>query len=78
MSRRILELAADQPGFLGVESAREDLGITVSYWRDEESIKSWKEQVQHLHAQKLGRDRWYSAYTTRVARVEREYSYSSQ
>jgi len=54
--------------------AREDIGITVSYWRDLESIKQWKNQAEHLEAQAVGKSRWYSAYTTRIALVERDYS----
>jgi heme-degrading monooxygenase HmoA len=71
---RMVELAALQPGFLGVESAREDLGITISYWSDLESIKKWKAHSEHLEAQKLGMDKWYSNYMTRIALVERDYS----
>jgi heme-degrading monooxygenase HmoA len=71
---RMVELAAQQPGFLGVESAREELGITVSYWSDLESIKAWKRNAEHLLAQKMGREKWYSSYKTRIARVERDYN----
>ena len=70
---RMVELAAQQPGFLGVESAREELGITVSYWADLDSIKAWKRNAEHLVAQKMGREKWYSNYKTRIARVERDY-----
>ena len=70
---RMLELAAGQPGYLGVESAREDLGITVSYWTDLESIKRWKAHAEHRIAQQMGQDKWYSKYRTRIARVERDY-----
>jgi heme-degrading monooxygenase HmoA len=72
-AERMLELAAEQPGYLGVESAREGLGITISYWRDLESIRRWKANAEHLEAQKAGRDRWYSNYKTRIALVERDY-----
>jgi len=71
---RMVELAALQPGFLGVESAREELGITISYWSDLESIKKWKAHAEHLEAQRLGMDKWYSNYMTRIALVERDYS----
>ena len=74
---RMLELAAEQPGFLGVESAREDLGITISYWADLESIKSWKQHAEHRLAQKSGREKWYSSYKTRIALVERDYEKQS-
>jgi heme-degrading monooxygenase HmoA len=73
MAEKMVELAALQPGFLGVESAYEGLGITVSYWTDLESIKKWKANTQHLKAQRLGRERWYSSYKTRIAKVERDY-----
>ena len=70
---RMVELAAEQPGFLGVESVREDLGITVSYWSDLLSIKQWKAQAEHRLAQQMGMDKWYSSYKTRIALVERDY-----
>jgi heme-degrading monooxygenase HmoA len=71
---RMLELAAQQPGFLGVESAREELGITISYWSDLDSIKRWKRNGEHLEAQKMGREKWYSNYKTRITRVEHDYN----
>jgi heme-degrading monooxygenase HmoA len=71
---RMIELAAQQPGFLGVESAREELGITISYWSDLDSIQRWKRNAEHLEAQKMGREKWYSNYKTRIARVERDYN----
>lgn len=73
MAEKMFELAEEQPGFLGVESAREALGISVSYWTDLESIQRWKANLEHLEAQRLGREAWYSAYRVRIARVEREY-----
>jgi heme-degrading monooxygenase HmoA len=71
----MLELAAQQRGYLGVESAREDVGITVSYWTDLDSIKTWKEQMEHLAAQKQGQAVWYTAYKVRIAKVERDYAW---
>ncbi len=73
MAKRMVELASKQPGFLGVESAREDVGITVSYWSDLESIKQWKANAEHKVAQKLGYEKWYSSFKTRIAKVERDY-----
>ncbi|MFY8275499.1 antibiotic biosynthesis monooxygenase family protein [Pseudoalteromonas sp. SSDWG2] len=70
---RMVELAKEQPGFLGIESAREEVGITVSYWADLEAIKNWKANMEHLTAQKLGRDKWYAAFKLRIAKVERDY-----
>jgi heme-degrading monooxygenase HmoA len=73
MADKMVALAAVQPGFLGIESAREDLGITVSYWTDLESIKRWKSNAEHLVAQQLGHEKWYSSFKTRIAKVERDY-----
>ena len=73
MADTMFDLAAAQPGFLGVESAREELGISVSYWSDLESIRRWKANLEHQEARRLGRDIWYSAYRVRVAKVERDY-----
>lgn len=75
MAEHMLALAGQQPGFLGVESAREGLGITVSYWRTLDAIKQWKSHVEHREAQRLGRERWYANYHVRVAKVEREYGF---
>ncbi|MFM9271782.1 antibiotic biosynthesis monooxygenase family protein [Halomonas elongata] len=72
-AERMMHLASQQPGFLGVESAREEVGITVSYWADLESIKRWKAQAEHREAQRMGREAWYANYRVRIARVEREY-----
>lgn len=75
MAERMVELAAKQPGFLGVESARgvDGLGVTVSYWRDEASIAAWKRDAEHQQAQRAGQQTWYADYQVRVARVERAY-----
>ena len=74
---RMVELAAGQPGFLGVDSARSDgIGITVSYWESETAIAAWKHQADHALTREMGRARWYGAYELRVARVERAYSWA--
>ena len=70
---RMVELAASQPGYLGHESVREELGITVSYWKDLESIKRWRAHAEHREARRQGRERWYSQFKIRIARVERDY-----
>jgi len=72
-AHRMVELAEQQPGFLGVESAREDVGITVSYWEDLSSIKNWKANSEHLEAQKTGRKSWYDSFKVRISKVERDY-----
>lgn len=80
MADRMAELALQQPGCLGAESARdaEGFGITNSYWADEESLKAWKQVANHLAAQRLGRERWYKQYKVRIARVERAYEFMSE
>ena len=70
-------LAKEQPGFLGMESARSDVGITVSYWKDLESIKLWKQHSEHRIAQEKGRTFWYQEYKLRIAKVERDYGFKS-
>ncbi len=74
------ELGSRQPGFLGLESARgaDGLGITVSYWSSLEAIRAWKQVGDHLAAQRGGREKWYRAYTTRVAKVEYDYSFERE
>ena len=75
MAERMLALAAQQPGFLGAESVRgaEGLGITVSYWTDEQAIAHWKANTEHQVAQQAGKKSWYADYCVRVAKVERAY-----
>lgn len=75
MAGEMLELARKQPGFIGVDHAREAVGITVSYWDSLKSIADWKSHSRHVVAQERGRDRWYESYTIRICRVEREYSF---
>ena len=72
---RMETLAAEQPGYLGIESARgaAGLGITVSYWTDAASARAWKQVAEHRLAQQRGREQWYETYRVRVATVEREY-----
>jgi heme-degrading monooxygenase HmoA len=75
MAERMFELASQQPGFLGVETARgsNGLGITVSYWTSEDAIKNWKANAEHRIAQETGQKVWYADYRLRVAKVERAY-----
>ena len=76
MATQMENLAKQQPGFLGIESARNEIGITVSYWQNLEGIKNWKANMGHLIAQKKGREQWYSYYKVRVCKVEREYEFT--
>ena len=77
MAELMETLAKQQPGFSGIESARNEIGITVSYWQNLESIKIWKENLDHLTAQKKGREQWYSYYKVRICKVEREYGFTT-
>ncbi len=73
---RMKELTMQQPGFLGIDSARNDdgLGITVCYWDSIEAIKNWKANNEHQYAQKMGKEMWYESYSVRIAKVEEDYS----
>lgn len=75
MADKMIELVAKQNGFLGLESAREEVGITVSYWKDHDSIKKWRENTDHEVAREKGKTNWYSFYKIRIARVERAYEF---
>lgn len=75
MALKMEVLAKQQPGFLGVESARNEIGITVSYWESLEAIANWKQNLDHLDAQFLGRQKWYENYVVRIAKVEKEYGF---
>lgn len=72
---QMVELAKQQSGFIGLESARNEIGITVSYWESLEAIKDWKENTEHLFAQEKGKSTWYKNYKVRIAKVEREYEF---
>jgi len=77
MAEKMEALAAAQPGFLGFETARDEIGISVSYWDSLEAITKWKNNTSHLEAQQLGREKWYQWYTLRICKVEREYGYNA-
>ncbi len=76
MSDRMVELARKQEGFLGIESARDGLGITVSYWQDLDAIKSWKHNLEHTAAREEGRKKWYAEYKLRIAKVDHDYDFA--
>jgi len=78
MAEAMEKLAAAQPGFLGLESARDGLGITVSYWQSMEAIAAWKANAAHLVAQQCGRETWYAEFKVRVCRVERDYAFARE
>ncbi|MCB0457721.1 MAG: antibiotic biosynthesis monooxygenase [Flavobacteriaceae bacterium] len=73
MAQKMEELAQQQPGYLGMEHARSDIGITISYWETLEAIKNWKANLDHQETQRLGKEQWYKNYTVRICRVEKAY-----
>lgn len=73
----MIELAHQQEGFLGIESARNDIGITISYWEDLEAIKRWKLHAEHRIAQEKGKTQWYKHYKVRICKVERDYHFDN-
>lgn len=77
MAIKMETLAKTQKGFLGIDSAKETVGITVSYWESLEAIKNWKQNSEHLIAQQKGIKEWYNWYNVRICKVEREYEFKS-
>ena len=75
-AERMEELAKLQKGYLGIESARSEIGITVSYWQTLDDIVAWKNNIEHTEARNLGREKWYKQYQLRICKVEREYGFS--
>lgn len=75
MAKKMEDLANQQPGYLGIESARNEIGISVSYWKDRESIMKWKNNADHLLAIKYGMEKWYKSYKVRISKVEHEYGF---
>ena len=78
MAEQMVELASQQDGFLGVESARNEIGITVSYWRDLDSIRRWKEHLEHRVARERGRKEWYQSFKARVSKIEYDYCFDGK
>jgi heme-degrading monooxygenase HmoA len=76
MAKKMEDLAKLQEGYLGIESARDEVGITVSYWDNVASIIKWKNNVEHTIAREMGRELWYKKYYLRICRVERDYGFS--
>jgi len=78
-AQRMVDLASQQPGFLGVESARDPqgFGLTISYWTNQDAIKAWRDHPEHQAVQAMGRDKWYRKYDVRVAEVKHSYHFDS-
>ncbi len=47
--------------------------LSLSFWRDEEAVKSWRSVEAHRHAQSVGRARIFADYRLRIATVVRDY-----
>ena len=77
MAEKMENLAKQQNGYLGIDSARNEIGLTISYWESLEAIKNWKQESEHIQAQLKGRQEWYSWYNVRICKVEREYEFGS-
>jgi len=77
-ANRMEELAKQQEGYLGIESARNEVGITVSYWKDLTAITNWKNNIEHTIARDKGRTLWYQKYQLRICKVEREYGFEKE
>jgi len=77
-AERMEVLAKEQEGYLGIESARNEVGITVSYWKNLDSITQWKNNIEHTEARNKGREQWYQQYQLRICKVEREYGYEKR
>ena len=75
MAEKMDNLAKEQEGYLGIESARSEIGITVSYWKSLDAISKWKNNVEHTYAREMGRQKWYQQYQLRICKVEREYGF---
>ena len=76
-AKRMEVLAKQQKGFLGIESARAEIGITISYWKTLADISAWKNNVDHTEVRKLGREKWYKKYQLRICKVERACDFES-
>ena len=53
--------------FVSVTEGNEE--IAISYWQTMQQIQAWKNDPQHLHAQTLGRDKWYKSYKVEICEV---------
>jgi heme-degrading monooxygenase HmoA len=76
ISDELEELAKEIDGYLGIESCRNEIGITVSYWKTMDAIAEWRNNWKHIEAKEKGREKWYESYTIRIALVEKHYSFN--
>lgn len=78
MSEKMKSLAKRQSGFIGIDSARSEVGITVSYWDSLEAIRLWKQNTEHSLVQQMGKEKWYKWYNVKICKVEREYDFETK
>lgn len=78
MNAKMKELVTKQDGFIGLDGLRAEIGITVSYWKDLESIKKWKANAEHIAAQNMGKSKWYNTFKIRIAKVEIDYDFERE
>ncbi|MFK7749175.1 MAG: antibiotic biosynthesis monooxygenase [Kordia sp.] len=78
MAQQMEDVAKEQKGFIGIDSARNEIGITVSYWESLDAIQQWKQHTDHLVAQQKGIKNWYAYYNVKICKVEREYSFKER
>ncbi|MFY9561672.1 MAG: antibiotic biosynthesis monooxygenase [Terriglobales bacterium] len=73
MAEQMSKLAKASPGFVAEKSFTAEDGerLTVVWWQDEDILKRWRNNTQHLVAQRVGRDKWYEYYKLEVATVIR-------
>ena len=72
-ARRMVELVKGMPGFLGMASWRDEegRGVTISWWRDEHSIRRWRDHPEHAQARHRGDAEWYVDWHIQICQVQR-------
>lgn len=76
MAERLRELALEEYGCREFCAWTEgDSEVAISYWENEEQIRAWRADAEHIAAQDLGRDRWYKGYSVQVVEILREYKH---
>ena len=61
MAEQMSKLARSSPGFIAEKGfvAEDGERLTVVWWENEETLKQWRNNAEHLIAQKTGREKWY-------------------
>lgn len=78
LAAELKPLLADIDGFIDIERFQslttDGKILSLSWWRDEESVRRWRQNVFHQAAQREGREAIFTYYRIRVAQVVREYA----